>query len=340
MKLPRLYAAVRRDLAKLVTIDEVKDVLNKSIAAQVYAQQANDGQLAAHATEVRKRATHRLGEVMEELRDAGLLSKGTRGSKVKGARVDEKPTLEDLGVDKNLAHAARKLAAMSEDDFEATLAKAIKFAVASAEGASAVISAARSEQYEKKLKLRQARERKLALEMPEGKFGVILADPEWDFEFWSDRAMTHSAPQLIYDTSPLDVIKARDVRSIAAEHCALFLWATVPMLPQALEVMAAWGFAYKSAFAWIKDKIGTGYWNRNKFELLLIGVVGAVPCPSEDQRWPSAIEAPVRGHSEKPEIVYELIEAYFPNLAKIELNARKRRAGWEAWGFEAPQAAE
>jgi N6-adenosine-specific RNA methylase IME4 len=342
MKLPRLYARVRADLSKLVTIDEVKDVLNKSIAAQVYAQQANDGQLAAHATEVRKRATHRLGEVMAELREAGLLATGREGKR-KALGVLETPrdraTLEYLGVDKNLAKAARSLAAMSEEEFEASIAKAIRYAVASAEGASAVISIARTEQYEKKLKIRQAREKRLALEMPAGKFGVILADPEWNYEFWSDRAMTHSAPQLHYDTTPLDLIKARDVPSISADDCALFLWATVPMLPQCLEVMAAWGFSYKSNFVWVKDKIGTGYWNRNQHELLLVGTRGAIPCPSEDLRRPSIIHAPVGKHSEKPDAAYELIELYFPNLPKIELNARKRRAGWEAWGFEAPEAA-
>jgi N6-adenosine-specific RNA methylase IME4 len=79
-----------------------------------------------------------------------------------------------------------------------------------------------------------------------------------------------------YPTSPLEEIKALSVLSLAAPDCVLFLWATVPMLPQALEVMTAWGFTYKSNFAWAKNRMGTGYWNRNKHELLLIGTCGSI----------------------------------------------------------------
>ena len=119
----------------------------------------------------------------------------------------------------------------------------------------------------------------------------------------------------------------------------LFLCATVPMLLQALEVMASWGFKYVSHFIWLKDKIGTGYWNRNIHELLLVGVKGDIPCAAPGTQWDSVLQAPTsfaqRAHSEKPAIFYELIEAYFPTLPKIELNARQRRAGWDAWGYEA-----
>jgi N6-adenosine-specific RNA methylase IME4 len=65
-----------------------------------------------------------------------------------------------------------------------------------------------------------------------------------------------------YPTSCTEVIAARDVASIAADGCVLFLWATAPMLPQALEVLTAWGFEYRSHVVWVKDHIGTGYWFR------------------------------------------------------------------------------
>jgi N6-adenosine-specific RNA methylase IME4 len=347
-ELPALYASVRRDLAKLVKIDEVKDIIDKSIAAQVYAIQAKDPDLAAHVSEFQERAKTRLGELIAELREAGKLARGGAepgvGRRGNNAGCQEtriaSQTLDDMGIDKNLAHRARKLAAMSEPEREETIARSVALAVAAASGSAAVISAARAERYVERSKVRRAREKHMALAMPTGKYGVILADPEWDFKFWSDKAMTHSAAQMHYETSPLDVIKARDVPSIAADDCALFLWATVPMLPQALEVMAAWGFAYKSNFVWVKDKIGTGYWNRNQHELLLVGTRGKIPAPADGHQWASAISAPRGAHSEKPDKTYELIEAYFPNLPKIELNARKRRAGWAAWGFEAPEAAE
>lgn len=137
-----------------------------------------------------------------------------------------------------------------------------------------------------------------------------------------------------YPTSATNVITSRDVASIAADDCALFLWATVPMLLQALEVMRAWGFEYKSQMVWVKDRWGTGYWFRNKHEILLVGTRGDIPAPAPGMQWGSVIEAPVGAHSNKPDIVYEIIEHYFPNLPKIELNARQRRLGWDAWGLE------
>lgn len=110
------------------------------------------------------------------------------------------------------------------------------------------------------------------------------------------------------------------------------------MTPQALEVMAAWGFKYVTNFVWVKDHPGTGYWNRNQHETLFVGTKGNIPCPAPGTQWPSVIIAPVGEHSEKPELSLEMIEAYFPTLPKIELNRRgPARHGWDAWGNEAEQ---
>lgn len=199
----------------------------------------------------------------------------------------------------------------------------------------------KAETYETKKARRDERERALGdkiLALPDKKYGVIYADPEWKFEFWSQDGAAWSSPDNHYQTSPLDVIKARPVQEIAADDCALFLWATSPMLPQALEVMAAWSFVYKSSFVWVKDKPGNGYWSRNQHELLLLGTRGDVPAPIQGPKSSSVIEAAVREHSEKPDAIYDLIEAYFPHLPKIELNARAARDGWARWGLEAPAA--
>ena len=176
--------------------------------------------------------------------------------------------------------------------------------------------------------------------LPEKRYGVILADPPWRFEPYSRTTGMDRAAENHYTTSALEEIKALAVASIAAADCVLFLWATVPMLPQAHEVMAAWGFAYKSNFAWAKNRMGTGFWNRNKHELLLIGTRGHVPAPAMGTQAASLIEAPVGRHSEKPAVFYEIIERYFPNLPKIELHARSAvaRPGWDVWGLEAPIA--
>ena len=139
-----------------------------------------------------------------------------------------------------------------------------------------------------------------------------------------------------YPVQALEQIKALDVASIAAPDCVLFLWATAPMLPEALEVMAAWGFEYRTNFVWTKDRAGTGYWARNQHEHLLVGVTGDVPAPAPGAQWSSLIPAPVREHSRKPDEARRMIEAYYPTLPKIELFARgEARPGWDTWGNEA-----
>jgi N6-adenosine-specific RNA methylase IME4 len=186
---------------------------------------------------------------------------------------------------------------------------------------------------------RAEREQELAAKqaaLPTRKYGVIVADPEWRFEPWScETGMDRSASNH-YPTSTLEVIKSRDVSSIAADDAVLCLWATAPMLPQALSVMDAWGFEYRSNYVWAKDRVGTGYWSRNAHEHWLIGVRGNIPAPAMGTQWDSIVEAPVGEHSAKPPVFLQMLEEYYPNLKRIELNCRgPARPGWDAWGNEA-----
>jgi N6-adenosine-specific RNA methylase IME4 len=104
---------------------------------------------------------------------------------------------------------------------------------------------------------------------------------------------------------------------------------------QALEVLAEWGFTYKSHCIWRKNKAGTGHWFRNAHEILLVGTRGKVVAPAEGSQFPSVVDAPVGKHSAKPAKFYEIIERHFTNVPKIELNARVGRDGWDSWGHEA-----
>ena len=85
---------------------------------------------------------------------------------------------------------------------------------------------------------------------------------------------------------------------------------------------------------------GTGYWNRERHEHLLIGTRGNPVCPAPGTQWDSLIMSPRLAHSEKPECFFEMIETYFPNIPKIELNARRARKNWDRWGLEAPTTEE
>jgi N6-adenosine-specific RNA methylase IME4 len=177
------------------------------------------------------------------------------------------------------------------------------------------------------------------LALPTERYNVIVADPEWRFEPWSRNTGMDRAADNHYPTSVVEAIMARDVASIAADDCVLFLWATAPILPQALAVMAAWRFEYKTHVIWHKLRSGgargTGYWATGEHELLLIGTRGHIPAPATAM-CASLIAAPWERHSAKPEIFLQLIEQQFPTVPKIELNRRgAARVGWSAWGDEA-----
>jgi N6-adenosine-specific RNA methylase IME4 len=107
------------------------------------------------------------------------------------------------------------------------------------------------------------------------------------------------------------------------------------MLPEALSVMAAWGFTYRSHCVWVKEHVGIGYWLRNRHELLLVGTRGSVPAPAPGTQYRSVIEARVGEHSAKPAAFAEMIEELFPNVPRVELFARAPRFGWDVWGNEA-----
>jgi N6-adenosine-specific RNA methylase IME4 len=175
---------------------------------------------------------------------------------------------------------------------------------------------------------------RVALEGPANLYNVVLADPPWDFQPYSKLTGMDRSAENHYPVMDLDSIKT--LRIPAADDCVLFLWATVPMLVQAIEVMTAWGFQYRSHLVWLKDRVGTGYWNRNRHELLLIGVRGTIPAPLPGTQPESVIAAPVGRHSEKPEAFHEMIEKLYPNVPKLEMFARSRREGWDVWGAEAP----
>jgi N6-adenosine-specific RNA methylase IME4 len=121
----------------------------------------------------------------------------------------------------------------------------------------------------------------------------------------------------------------------AAKDCILFLWSTAPLLAESLEVVAAWGFEYKSCAIWDKERIGMGHYFRIQHELLLIATRGSPGTPP-DSMLKSSVYREARGkHSAKPEHFRKTIESYYPSAKRIELFARKASPGWAAWGNEA-----
>lgn len=141
-----------------------------------------------------------------------------------------------------------------------------------------------------------------------------------------------------YQCVPLDEMATWSVP--AAPNSLMFMWATAPMTPHALYLLQAWGFRYVSQMVWTKSRIGTGFWVRNRHELVLIGKRGKFPCPRPAPFADSVIEAPTGRHSEKPEALQDIIDSTWPEARKLEMFARRQRPGWSHHGNEVEEGIE
>lgn len=138
----------------------------------------------------------------------------------------------------------------------------------------------------------------------------------------------------------LEEICALPVAEIAAKDSALFLWATFPMLPEALRVIRAWGFQYKTvAFIWLKQNrkaqtwfFGLGYWTRSNAEVCLLATRGRPR--RQDKGIHQFIISPIEEHSKKPDEARERIVRLMGDLPRAELFARQETPGWDVWGNE------
>lgn len=216
---------------------------------------------------------------------------------------------------------------------------------------------------------------------PRHGYGLILADPSWDYESWStagERSRigerrspsgTGNSPtrptnprtvQAHYACHPVEAMAAMRIHRIAARDCWLVMWATMPMLPDALELMRAWGFRYSTGGDWLKRTnsakgwhLGTGHVLRGNPELFLIGRLGKPAKPPRgrvprallvgggDREGLSAADGESlsiidirRQHSRKPEAIYDICEELAQGRRCAELFSRSERPGWDAWGDE------
>ncbi len=162
--------------------------------------------------------------------------------------------------------------------------------------------------------------------MNEIQYRTILADPPWDINQRGNYGAERHYPLM-----SLERICALGVEQLAAPEAHLWLWVTNSTLPVGREVMAAWGFTYRSCLTWVKPRLGLGQYLRNQTEHLLLGTRGRAPVQFRCQG--SWFYAPQQEHSHKPEEQYAIIERCSAG-PYLELFARRRTPGWDAWGNE------
>lgn len=319
------YDAACSAIARAKSVDEASKIRNQAEALRAYAKQAKNRLLEIDCAEIRIRAERRIGQLTADQKQ--VVGLGKPGPKKIGSDSDPISLKEILGKDhKYLADRGRKLAAVPEKKFERMVGDWRERV--SAETERVTTNLLREGEREVK------RGARVAPALPEGKFRLLYADPPWRYEHVPETESR--AIENVYPTMALDEICALPVP--AADDAVLFLWATSPKLAEAIRVLEAWGFTYRTCAVWDKGVIGMGYYFRQQHELLLVAARGSLPVPEPSARVSSVIHAPRGAHSEKPSLVLDLLESMYPTFTerdRLELFNRMSRPGWTQWGNEA-----
>ncbi len=168
------------------------------------------------------------------------------------------------------------------------------------------------------------------------KYQIIYADPPWSYRNMGNIQATANSH---YNTMSQKEIESLLVVDIAEDNSILFLWATFPKIQEALNVIKAWGFEYKTVgFVWVKKNkdwtnfFGVGWYTKSNAEVCLIGVRGKAPKISNSIG--NIVETIREQHSKKPYIIRKKIVEFSGDIPRIELFARQKTKGWDVWGNE------
>jgi N6-adenosine-specific RNA methylase IME4 len=242
-----------------------------------------------------------------------------------GNGFHEPPTLDELGITRKLAHRAQRLAAIPTIDFETYLGTAVELEWE-------VTTRSLLHHSERRQATAKNRERIVGGRVADligfaaagNRMGCIVVDPPWSIP---------GALTLPYNVIGVDELKNLPIAELAAERCHLHLW-TVPNSYHRIahDIAEHWGFRVVSEFVWCKTQLGRGHYWRMSHEIMLTAVRGEND-RFDDLGLRSWIEAPRGPHSEKPDVVREMIERASPG-PRIEIFARKFVPGWYAWGHE------
>ena len=320
-----LLSTAQRALTEAQTIDEVKDLLDKSVAVKAYAKKAQLGkELIVDASVIKLRAERKLGELLQEIELANSApgNQHTGPIELDATNPTGGMSLADLGISKSDSSRSQRVATLPEEEFEQYLTEN---AEQQREPSTAGI-------------LRLVKQRQAQSVMPNqsplasesvvnnldtliqdgAKFPTIYADPPWP--------TNENVPSM-----SVDDICEEPVEQLCHENAHLHLWTTNGFLLDAFDVLESWGFTYKSCFIWVKPQIGIGNYWRVSHEFMLLGVRGNLTFQDKGAR--SWIEHERTEHSRKPEAVRELIERTSPG-PYLEMYGRQSppTENWTVYG--------
>ena len=334
--LAKLSAATTA-LEQAKSLDEVKRIIDIAEAAKVYARAAKLGLEAAnHAAEIKLRAERKAGELLTTLAEQSKEEQRRENQyTVQSYQADNSaPTpyraaLADTATPIATAQRWQTVATVPDEVFEQHIAE-VKNAEAELTSASILRKAQELQRQARAAAMQQAPE------LPTAKYRVWYADPPWQYGNAGvitdndayGRAARHYPSMSIAELCAM----GNAIKASCEPNAVLFMWVTSPLLEECFPVIKAWGFEYKTSFVW--DKVGHnfGHYNSVRHELLLVCTRGSCT-PDVPTLHDSVISIEKsRTHSEKPQEFREMIDSLYTWGKRIELFARTKVEGWDAWG--------
>lgn len=324
-----------RDFEQLTDMRAKARALGSYIARKVQSREAKI-EARNNIAEVVIRTERQIGSVIKAMQEAGELYNRNNGAakSTYTMKVDLNPTertvsdvlkLEDVGITHIQSHRWQAVAALPEDKFEEYISERKEN--------NQELTSGGIQSYGRFYQNKQRREEAAQTPPPTGKYKTIVIDPPWPVEKIEREERPNQGEYLDYPTMTLEQIRALDIRSLAFEDgCHLYLWTTQKYLPEAIDMVGLWGFNYQCVFTWVKPTGMTPYsWMYNT-ELVVFARRGALDLQRHGLKL--SFEAPIVGHSVKPDVFYtERVVPASPE-PRLEMFARKARKGFVVWGNE------
>ena len=173
-----------------------------------------------------------------------------------------------------------------------------------------------------------------------GRYATVVIDPPWDIGGWfGDTRKPDQTPFTMYESMPIAELAAMPVANVLEDDALLFVWTTQQYLPKTFGLLEQWGTSYMFTMTWLKTGYlvnkppGRPFYNA---EWCIVGRKGN-PTFVETSGFRSANCWPAVGHSVKPEEFYDLLRRVTPG-PRLDIFGRRRIAGFDSWGNEAPDA--
>jgi N6-adenosine-specific RNA methylase IME4 len=321
-----------RMLAEVATVEEALNLVDYAAAARDLAKRAKLGAASVnHAMLIRLRAERKLAEMVDEGQKRGAIATpgGDRVSNVRTSNnaLVEPSTLDALGVDPVRLHEARKLASLSDEQLTAAAE------LASNEDRELTRSSLLKEAA--RIRVPDPAVTPATPDTASGRYRCVVIDPPWPIEKIERDERPNQGQALDYPTMPLDeierVIGDQLVTVADQDGCHIYLWTTHRFLPASLGLFDAWGVTYQCVMTWRKNVGITPFSWMYDTEHVLFGRLGSLKLERLGLRL--SFEAPVAGHSVKPDVFFDRVTAASPG-PRLEMFARRPREGFTVWGNE------